>query len=198
MKSKRAIRRTHNIYITTRCTFLYVPVMYVYTQNIHVRIHVYNSENSTALFIWRTTLSKRHPDRKFHAMFVSLHPPPGNHRRALDHVRVYNNVRRPFDRELSKSCINHPDGFVRAPETFLCVSARARGRKLIPRSCTFFGHNGTYFIRARRTVLPREERDGTRGVPPGFARNRALRIRGEGTIREGGGSQSRWRCRKDV
>ena len=49
------------------------------------------------IFIWQTTLSKRHLDQKFHGMFVSLHD--------LRSVVLY-----PFGHKFSKLCINHRGG----------------------------------------------------------------------------------------
>lgn len=49
------------------------------------------------IFIWQTTLSKRHLDQKFHGMFVSLPD--------LRSAVLY-----PFGHKFSKLCINHWDG----------------------------------------------------------------------------------------
>lgn len=61
------------------------------------RIIYYFRTSYSFIFIWQTTLSKRHLDQKFHGMFVSLHNPCS--------VVLY-----PFDHKFSKLCINHWDG----------------------------------------------------------------------------------------
>lgn len=67
-------------------------------------LYIYKiSEHCTALFIWQTTLSKRHLDRKFHGMFVSLPVRPTRSYYIL-YCRILSAA---AACELSKLCINH-------------------------------------------------------------------------------------------